>query len=318
MTTPGMYVPSDVLLRLERMTLASKRRIRGTMQGKRRSKQLGSSLEFADYREYAPGDDIRRFDWSVYGRTGKPFIKQYMDEQELFVHLVVDASASMNFGIENGALSEGGQTGNKFDYAKRLAACIGYIALASYDRVDAACFMAGSVDRTPPLRGRGSADRLFRFLAQTPAEPGNAKRAAGSTSDRSGFMQLLSRLSAMTRGPGVTWVFSDFLADYGVEEALSYLIAAKQEVVVVQVLSRQELSPDLFGDLRLVDSESASGKEVAVSSRVLRAYQAELQAYTDRLRGFCHERGLTYVLVPSDLPVGEAAMQLFKQAGAIE
>jgi len=234
MTAPTpMYVPADMLFQLERLSLTAKRRIRGAMQGKRRSQQLGSSLEFADYREYAPGDDIRRFDWSVYGRTGKPFIKQYMDEQELRVHLVVDASASMNFGEEDGTLRVGGRIGNKFDYAKRLAACIGYVALAAYDRVEASCFAAQSIGRTPPLRGKGSAERLFRFFADAP--PADDAEVAGGDAS---FARPFAHAAALSRGPGVTWLFSDFLAESGVEEALSYLLAAKQEIVVVQTAKK--------------------------------------------------------------------------------
>src|SRR5690606_25969989 len=161
--------------RLERLSIASKRRVRGTMQGKRRSSRFGSSLEFADYREYAPGDDIRRFDWGVYSRTGRPFVRQYWDEQELQVSLYVDASASMDFGgggasgpadglTSDDNKSDGNQPGrnptgrnkadrNKLIYAKRLAASVGYMALASYDRVQAAVFDSEVDRQLPPVRG---------------------------------------------------------------------------------------------------------------------------------------------------------------------
>jgi uncharacterized protein (DUF58 family) len=108
---PGLQLDSSLMLRLDSLSLAAKNRIRGTMQGKRRSRQLGSSQEFADYRIYTPGDDTRQFDWNVFGRTGKPFIKQFMDEQELQVNVYIDCSKSMDFG-------EG--TANKFLYARQL------------------------------------------------------------------------------------------------------------------------------------------------------------------------------------------------------
>lgn len=314
MTDGKLYLDQELLLQLEQATLTAKRRIRGAMQGKRRSRQLGSSLEFADYREYAPGDDTRRFDWSVYGRTGKPFIKQYMDEQELQVHLFVDASISMNFGEDNGLLAVEGRSGNKFDYAKRLAACIGYIALASYDRVDAACFTDEIVSHTPLLRGKGSAARLYQYLESAPSEAVDA--ADGD--NLSHFSRAFMNPHALSRQQGVTWIFSDFLAEAGIAEALSYLMAAKQEIVVVQVLNRLELEPELIGDLRLIDSETKGGKEVALSDRVLRAYQAEVKDYTEGLRQYCFERGIAYLLTPTDVPLADTVLKLFRQAGVVQ
>ncbi len=156
MSASDLGLDPKLLLRLEQMSLAAKRRTRGTMQGKRRSKQLGASLEFADYRMYAPGDDIRRFDWGAYARTGKPFIKQFMDEQELQVNLYIDVTRSMGFPLEEAA-------GNKLMYARQLAACIGYMALSGYDRVSARLFSDRIVRELPMLRGKGSVHRLFRF-----------------------------------------------------------------------------------------------------------------------------------------------------------
>ncbi|GIQ62502.1 hypothetical protein PACILC2_10700 [Paenibacillus cisolokensis] len=149
-----LFPDMSVLYRLERMSLPAKGRFRGTMQGKRRSRALGSSLEFADYRPYAPGDDIRRIDWNVYGRTGRAFVRQYWDEQELSVCLYIDVSTSMRFGEESG---------RKLDYALRLAACVGYAALAGDDRAAVRLFADGIVRELPMCRGRGAAHRLFRF-----------------------------------------------------------------------------------------------------------------------------------------------------------
>lgn len=314
MTNGKLYLDQELMLQLEQATLTAKRRIRGAMQGKRRSRQLGSSLEFADYREYAPGDDTRRFDWSVYGRTGKPFIKQYMDEQELQVHLFVDASVSMNFGEDNGLLAAEGLIGNKFNYAKRLAACIGYIALASYDRVDAACFTDRIISHTPLLRGKGSASRLFQYLETAPSATADVSADPIS----SHFSRAFMNPHALSRQQGVTWIFSDFLAETGIEEALSYLMAAKQEIVVVQVLNRLELEPELIGDLRLIDSETLGGKEVALSNRVLRAYRAAVREYTEGLRHYCFERGIAYMLTRTDMPLADTVLKLFRQAGVVQ
>lgn len=298
MSASGLGLDPKLLLRLEQMSLVAKRRTRGTMQGKRRSKQLGASLEFADYRMYAPGDDIRRFDWGAYARTGKPFIKQFMDEQELQVNLYIDVTRSMGFPLEEAA-------GNKLMYARQLAACIGYMALSGYDRVSARLFSDRIVRELPMLRGKGSVHRLFRFLSEAEAESG------GDIAD------AVMKPGAIPRQPGMTWIFSDFLYESGIEEALNYLLAARQEVVVVQVLSEEEVRPALTGDLRLIDNESGTGKEVAVTARVIEAYQAAIRQYTHGLKQFCHERGMTYVLATTDVPVADAVLRSLREHGLL-
>ncbi|MCJ8013156.1 DUF58 domain-containing protein [Paenibacillus sp. KQZ6P-2] len=307
---PVHLLPPDWMARLERLALGSGRRVAGTLQGKRRSSRLGSSLEFADYRSYAPGDDIRRFDWGVYSRTGKPFVRQFMDEQELMVSLYVDCSASMDFG--GSPLSEGkpkGKSGeNKLLFAKRLAASIGYIALCSYERLGAYCYSNRLDGRLPVLRGRGSAMRLFQFLQDMP--PG----AEGSLSFALGEPGAVPRLS------GITWIFSDFWLDEGessIGSVLSRLAGAGQEVVLVQVLSPEEIHPELSGDLRLVDSELNTGKEVAITGRVLQRYRKELEHYQNELRKIASERGISYVTLSSDMSLQEAVFGVFAGAGLV-
>lgn len=301
MSAAQLGIDPGTLARLERMSVAAKNRIRGTLQGRRRSRQLGASLDFADYRLYTPGDDVRQIDWNVYGRSGKPFVKLFLDEQELQLRLLVDVSASMDTGGE----SSGGD--NKLRYAKRLAACIGYMALSGYDRVGAGVFGEHITSTLPYVRGKGSASRLFRFLAE--AEP---------ELDREGSLhRALSQPGALPGQPGMTWLFSDFLYESGVAETLNLLSAAKQEIVVVQVLSPEELHPELSGDLRLIDVESGTGKEVAISGKVLKAYKEALDAYTGSLRAYCHERRITYALAPTHVPALDWIASTLRQTGVL-
>lgn len=332
-------LPPSLLPRLERLSIASKRRVRGTMQGKRRSSRFGSSLEFADYREYAPGDDIRRFDWGVYSRTGRPFVRQYWDEQELQVSLYVDTSASMDFGggrvsgmadtlksgrdksVEqkpegdqadkkiDGKQTEGNQSdSNKLNYAKKLAASVGYMALASYDRVQAAVFSSELEGQLPPVRGKASAARLFSFLQS--AEPGGE----GSLS------RSLRQPKALPKQPGMTWIFSDFWLAGGMDElaeTLSYLLAAGQEIVLVHVLSPEEITPALSGDLRLVDSELGTGKEIAMTGKVLEEYRRTLQAYQAEIARFCSERAIFYIQANTGVPLEEGIFETLRGAGVL-
>jgi hypothetical protein len=185
------------------------------------------------------------------------------------------------------------------------SSCIGYIALAGYDRVGARLFNTRIDRQLPMLRGKGSMPRLVQFLEEANAE---------SSGDLASVMMQPARLP---RQPGVTWLFSDFLYESGIEESLSFLLAARQEVVVVQVLSPEEMHPDLTGDLRLIDSESLSGKEVAVTGRVIKAYQEAVRQYTRGLQRFCHERSLTYVLTVTDTPLLETVQRAFRQSGVL-
>lgn len=313
MSGGGHLLPPEWLPRLERLSLEAKRRVAGTLQGKRRSRRLGSSLEFADYRVYTPGDDVRRFDWGVYSRTGKAFVRQFMDEQELTVSIYVDCSASMGTAISSPMepAAEGSAEGNgskKWLLARQLAASIGYMALSSYDRLQIACYSRSIHARLPIMRGKGSAHRLFSFLQ------------GAETGDEGSLGAALAVPGALPRQPGMTWVFSDFWLEGGEEElfrALSLLSGTGQEVVLVHVLSREELEPKLTGDLRLVDSETMSGKEVALTGKVLEAYQEELERYRAMLSRVCAERGMSYVLIPADMPLADAMFGVLAGAGLV-
>lgn len=309
--TPSL-LPLSIFPRLERLTLHSKRRSMGTMQGKRRSQKLGSSLEFADYRQYSPGDDLRRFDWNVYHRTGKPFVRQYWDEQELLVSLYVDVSASMDFGTESAGVEESGRAGasleNKLLYAKQLAAAVGYVALSGHDRVHTAVFDERVTGVLPPIRGKANAPKLFNYLSQ--AEAGGIGNAA----------KALRQPNVIPRKPGMTWIFSDFWLEGGMEElagTLSVLQSVNQEIVLVHVLSNEEVSPSYTGDLRLLDSELGTGKEMAVTGRLIDMYQKALKDYRHELSKLCSERGIRYVFAPSHVPLEQGIFQTLQAAGAI-
>lgn len=308
-TSGSHLLPPEWLPKLERLTLSTGRRVAGTLQGKRRSRKLGSSLEFADYRNYTPGDDIRRFDWGVYARTGKPFIRQFMDEQELLVSIYVDCSASMGFGEKSAAVAASGRAvPSKLTFAKQLAAAIGYIALCSYERLQGACYNDVRHTRLPLVRGKSSVYRLFSFLEEAQAE------GEGS------LAQFLSIPGAAPRLPGMTWIFSDFWLEDGAEElgrVLSRLIGAGQEVVLVQVVSREEIDPTLSGDLKLIDSELATGKDVALTGKVLQQYREEWSRYGSELSSFAAERGVSYMIVPNDVTLQQAVFEIMAGANLI-
>ncbi|QDH22405.1 DUF58 domain-containing protein [Saccharibacillus brassicae] len=325
---PEQLLGAEWTARLDRLTLSTARRVRGTRQGRRRSRELGASLEFADYREYSPGDDVRRFDWSVYGRTGRKVVRQYLDEQELQVTLYLDCSQSMAFADE-GAPTQSRHASHLADepaptkllhasrladespptkllHASRLAASVGYMALAGYDRLGVYRVGARVGEGLPLLRGRPAVHRMLNFLAASEPE------------GRGDLAEAFGERSRLPKLPGMAWVFSDCWTERGeeeLEEALARLQAARQEVVLVQVVTRGEIEPRLSGDLKLIDAELGTAKEAALTGRLLEAYEREFAAYRGRLAEFCARRGIAYVLAPTDVPVREIVLGTLREQG---
>lgn len=292
-----------LLSELERLNISAGNRIKGTLAGKRRSSSLGGSQEFADYRPYSPGDDIRRIDWNAYGRTGRAYMRQYWDEQELHVNLYVDVSRSMAFGEK----SE-----NKLQYALRLAACVGYLAISGDDRVSIRLFREQIIKELPPLHGRSSSPKLFQFLGGAMRQLAeNMPPVPNASAESLSMAAPFSSAAALPKRPGAAWVFTDALFERGIEEAIVSLLAAGQQVVLVQLLSPDELNPVLSGELKLIDSELGTGKEVAVGHKLLKQYREAVAGYQGELKRICAERGAAYVFVNTAIPLEETVRHTF-------
>jgi uncharacterized protein (DUF58 family) len=282
------------LRRLERMSIVNKRMIRGTQVGKRRSRHLGSSIEFADYRSYTPGDDLRQLDWNAYARLGKLFLKTFLDEQEWHISLYIDCSKSMGYGEPS-----------KFNRAIQLAAALGFLSLNHFDRISAYGFDQQVMTKLPALLGKGKTQQLFHFLQSLRlGEEGNLNQAFTSG-------------QAVHGRPGISIVFSDFLFEDGYEKGLSFVQAANQEVTLVHMLAKEERAPQIQGDLRLVDSETQEGREIALTPHLLEAYTTSLRNYQDRLASFAFGRGMTYIDVEPEQTIEQIIFQVFQQSGLV-
>ncbi|HEU4964595.1 MAG TPA: DUF58 domain-containing protein [Bacilli bacterium] len=288
----GAFITPAFLGRLERMRLLM-REVPSLRGGARRTRQVGTSVEFAEYKPYTPGDDLRHLDWRAYARLGKLFRKTFLDERDALLYLLVDVSHSMMFG-------------DKLQQAQQMAAALGYLALAEDDRVEAWVFAEKLRTRTPRLTGKPAASRLFDALqaVQTPEEA------------TEGTLNWLVR-GGVPREPGVVVLLSDFLFQDGYEEAIRRLQLQRHQIVVVQVLAREELDPPFMGDVHLIDSETGGGKEVALSPHVVDRYRQAVADYTTELQDYCRRRGLYYALLPADESLEDAFFRRMVTAGVI-
>ena len=280
------FLPSDVdptvfdeafLRQLERLLVLMRSPVRGGLKGGRRSVKRGQSVEFADYRDYTLGDDLRQLDWNVYARLERLFVKLFIEEEDVTVTLLVDASASMTAGRPS-----------KLLFAKRAAAALGYIALASEDRVTVSALTGRASRRRAAMRGSG---RIFRLLSDLSAvEP-----SVGPTD----LLAAARHAAAQLHGRGVVILLSDLL-DPAADRVIRELAATGSELIVLHILSPEELEPQLEGDLRLVDVETGAGVDVTVDLPTLDAYKARLAAWQAGFADLAAKRRASYVDLPSD------------------
>jgi uncharacterized protein (DUF58 family) len=289
----------DFLRRLERLTVLARRIFPGQLKGEKRSPHRGSSVEFADFRTYAPGDDIRRVDWNVYGRLERLFLKMFHEEEDLHLYLLVDVSESMRFG--------GPET--KLEVARKLAAALGYIGLSALDRVAAATFADRILSEFRLVRGRRHAGRLFRFLTEDPPSD-----AATPGTD---LPQALREFAIRAPNRGVAVIISDFLDSHGYQAAIQALLACHFDVNAIQVLAPDEVAPDLVGDLRLVDAETGETREVTITAALLAGYRERAERYCDDLKQFCVRRGAGYGRLLTTDSVEEFVLRYLRRGGIV-
>ena len=260
------------MARLDSLDLISRKILQGKLQGERRSKRRGQSVEFADHRPYVVGDDLRFVDWNIYGRLEQLFLKLFLEEQDLTIHILTDTSASMGVGDPSKDL-----------FARRLTAALGYISVVNNNRLTVSLFGDGMRLQLANMRGRNYLPQMAELLLTTECD------------GFSDFEKACRDAAAGRIGVGVTIVISDFLFKQGYDAALRRLIGGRYDLYVIQVLSPQEISPDLAGDLKLLDVEDADAAEISVSSALLKYYKRNLAAYCDELKDFCTSRGASYV-----------------------
>ena len=283
----------DLLARLERLELVSRKVFRGRMKGERRSKRKGQSVEFADFRNYVPGDDLRLIDWNLYARLDQLFLKLFLEEEDLHLYALVDASDSMNFGDPT-----------KLHVAKQLAAALGYVGLCRADRVSVAAL--GPPGRSAPvLRGRASLWKMLNYLDTV--EPGH----------NVSLYEGIRDFSIRNSGTGVVVLITDLMDKAGYESALRMLVGRRMDVFVMHVLSPEEVDPPLRGDRRLIDVEDGDNAEITINAYVLERYKETLKSFIGSVKQFCSRRSIVYIPVHTDTPVETIVTRYLRERGVV-
>ncbi len=284
----------ELLARLERLELVSRKIFRGRLKGERRSRRKGQSVEFADFRNYVPGDDLRFIDWNLYARLDKLFLKLFLEEEDLHFFALIDASRSMDFGEPS-----------KLFYAKQLAAALGFVGLVRADRVKIEALSGSRHSQGPVLRGRRSLWRMLQYLEELEAGE-NVPLAEG-----------VKNFSLRSSGKGILVLLTDLMDKAGYEPALRTLLAQQMDVFVIHILSPEELAPEIKGDLRLIDSEDRDAAEITVSRPLLDRYRRTLASFINDARNYCTRRGMMYTMTSTAVPVEEMVTKYLRQRGLV-
>lgn len=284
----------EFLRRLETLELVSRKIRAGRMKGDRLSKRKGRGSEFADFRPYSVGDDLRFLDWNLFGRLERLFLRLFLEEEDLHVHLLLDVSRSMDYGSPT-----------KLHYAKQVAAALGFVGLLNLDRVAIETIGGVRAERSQVFRGRPSLWRMVKFLEEL--EP----QVAGD------FSRSLRGFSMRASGRGIAIVLSDLLDKNGFEEGFRYLAARNLDVYAIQILSHEEIHPGFTGDLKLTDVEDQDVAEVTISAPLLSRYQATLDAFRGAIANFCTKRGISYLFTSNQVPFEKLVLSYLRGRGLL-
>lgn len=287
---------SDFLKKLEYLSLISKRVFRGSLMAQKRTMQMGGGIEFADHREYTPGDDFRYLDWNLFARHDELLLKRFQEEQDLHVYLLIDCSRSMGFGNPP-----------KFDLARQLTAALSYIALADLDRIAVVAFASDIIDDFPLARGKGRILSLLKFLENLTPQGEDTNLARVVT----GFVHRDQRR-------GLAIILSDLYDPNGFERGLDILRHRKYEPHIVQLYDRGEQSPQgMLGDIDMIDIENGESRKVTVTEKNLRQYRKLFDEFQDKVQGYSSRYALGCSRTPADVPFDDLILKMMRTAGAV-
>ncbi|MCH7796871.1 MAG: DUF58 domain-containing protein [Planctomycetes bacterium] len=291
-------IDGTLMSKLDQVDVLSRKIFAGKLQGERRSKKRGASVEFADYRHYVHGDDLRFVDWNIYARLDKLFLKLFLEEEDLSLIIAIDASASMDWGNPG-----------KFIFAQQLAMALGYIGLTNQNRVSLYSFDAEGVQRLSNLRGRRRTREMGSWLLDL------APRGPGA------FNEAMRQIALGRQGKGVMVILSDFMFKEGYDKGLRYLAGGGYDTYCLQILSPEEVDPakhGLAGDLKLTDIEDDDVAEVTISAALLKRYKENLDAYCGKLREFCVRRDIMHLTIDTSMDLTVLLLDYLRKRGLLK
>jgi uncharacterized protein (DUF58 family) len=282
----------DFQRKLDYLALVSKRVFAGRMRAERRTKKTGAGVEFADHREYQPGDDFRYLDWNVYQRFDRLLLRLFEEEEDLAIYFILDASSSMGFG-----------DAKKLRYAKRVAAALAYVGLANLDRVSIVSTADKVLDRMPATRGKARIFKVFRFLKELQPD--------GQTD----LEDALKAFVAQNKRRGLAVLVSDLYDPNGFERGINVLRYNKFDPFVVHVTDKSEAKPKLAGDVMLYDCETGDEREVTVTAKVLQRFEEAYAGYLADIERFCTSKQVPYIQADVGTPFDELILRVFRRGG---
>lgn len=278
--------------KLDYLAMVSRRVFSGAMRAERRTKKTGSGVEFADHRDYVPGDDFRYLDWAAYQRFGRLLVRLYEEEEDLSIYFILDSSASMGFG-----------GGEKLRQAKRLCAALAYVGLANLDRIAIVTATDEISGRMQSTRGKARIFRVFRFLTSVKAE--------GATD----LGDAMKTFVAQHKRRGLAVILSDLYDPAGFERGINVLRYNRFEPFVLHLVDPADAKPDLRGDVRVYDVETGDEREVTVTAKVLERYAAAYEEYLDEVKRFCVGKQVSYFRADVSVPFDELILRVFRRGG---
>ena len=285
---------SEFLKKLEYLYIVSKKIFSGRIKAERRSTRRGVSVEFADYRNYTPGDDFRYIDWNAFARLDELLLKLYEEREDLHIYFLVDVSQSMTYGELP-----------KLIYAKRVAAALAYIGLSNLDRIGITAFNTTDMNRLPTERGKAKIFTVLNFLDQI--------NGSGETDMEHAFQNFVHQ----TKRRGLVVLISDLFDPKGFTAGLNMLKFQKHDLFVIHIIDEKEAEPSLLGDYHLVDIETDQLRPVTINENHIKRYQALFQKYCDDLDRYCRQREISLVRTTTKAPFEELILRIFRMGGFV-
>lgn len=286
-------LPNQLLDRLQRSRITPLRRLTNRSPGGHLARKGGASTELADFRDYAPGDDIRFIDWNSFSRLHRPYLKLFHQEEEMQVAIFVDGSNSMLF--------EG-----KLHLAKQLAAVFGVLALRNPERLSIHVLGNGGGHRLERCAGRANLAKMFAFVEQIDGGGDGA------------FDQAVEAALQHHRGKGVAVLLSDFLTFGDLKRPFNLLFNAGLQPMGIQILAPSEINPDVTGDVRMVDCEHLQTLDVSSAGSLLGIYQEHLHSFQEQLETLCRQRSGRFLSISSDRDIDRLVFDTLRRNGWIQ